>query len=387
MPKGLTTTIEEAAARVRESVIVAVVLPDVPRPDSIGSAHALANGLRKLAKTVSVFAPQPPTGGSARHLSVLGTFGDSYDEPLREFVVSFDLSRSPIKEFKYERDGNKLSILLSPSGARIRREDVEFRYGSLRYDLVITIGVPGLEAATTSIARAPELLHEKPILNLDANPANTNFGELNLVVTESEGGGRMTIPELTYQLLAALDGLPDSREDATALLAALNAATRGFQSPEVSAQAFIMAGDLMRRGGDMAAAQRWRATVEGLAEKHLAARALARSRLDSMDSLWAILTRDDFEKTGLSQESLPTVLQKLRLEFPQADRTLLLWQDPQGEPVRALIALGEVEAGRPSVRDMLLARGEHFELEEVFRSFPEAETRIAQLLYPTDAVE
>jgi hypothetical protein len=55
--------------------------------------------------------------------------------------------------------------------------------------------------------------------------------------------------------------------------------------------------------------------------------------------------------------------------------------------VRALIALGEVEAGRPSVRDMFLARGEHFELEEVFRSFPEAETRIAQLLYPTDAVE
>ena len=88
---------EKAAARVGESAIVAVVLPDLPRPDSIGSAHALAGGLRKLGKTVSVFAPPPPTDGSQRHLSVLGTFADSYDEPLREFVISFDLTRSPIK--------------------------------------------------------------------------------------------------------------------------------------------------------------------------------------------------------------------------------------------------------------------------------------------------
>ena len=92
---GRTVSAAEAAKRIAQSQTLAVVLPESPGVDVIGAAAALISGLRSLGKIVSVFAP--PANGSIGPWTAFA----ADEEPLREFIISFDLTRSPIQEFNY----------------------------------------------------------------------------------------------------------------------------------------------------------------------------------------------------------------------------------------------------------------------------------------------
>ncbi|MDP3727635.1 MAG: hypothetical protein Q8R35_03280 [bacterium] len=368
LTSGARATPEEAAKRINGSTTIAVVLPELWRLETIGSAAALVSGLRAIGKAVSVFAP-PPGRQSPVAWDALAADG----EPLREFIISFDLARSPIKELKYERVSNRLDIILSPSG-RIRREDVEFRWGELRYDLVVTLGASSLEAAAGSIRRAPELLQEKPILNIDADPANQGYGDLNVI--PGGAAAAATLPEIIDRILSTLGVPPDDPERATALFAALAAATGEFRPEQTGAGAFRLAGELKTRGADPVALRRLVAPPSNLAEMQLAGRAIARSRVESeLGLLWAVVTAEDFLKTGTTPQAMDGVFERLRRTLPGTDRIALLWQEPSSATVRA--RLEEIAQGPASPAA----------LAETFPSFPAAEEHIRRLLANDDAVE
>lgn len=356
-----TASFEAARERIATSAAIAVVLPDAPGLAVIGSAVALASGLRAAGKTVSVFAP--PALPSP-WLASAGAGAE--DDPLREFIISFDLTRSPVKELRYERAEERLDIILSPTAGRIRREDVQFRYGALNYDLVITLGVERPEAAASSIRKAPELLLEKPILNVDANQKNAGYGEINLL-TEN------TLPEVAYELLTAL-GVPADAERASALLSALAAATANFNPARASASTFLLAGELMRAGGVVTSLLPPR---RSLTSAQLAARALLRTRLDEERSaLVALLTPDDFSKTAAPPEAAAAALAHLADAVPGLERYVLAWQWAPDRPVNvSLLSRREPE-------------GLVIETAELdFQSFEDARAHIAQLLGDGSAVE
>lgn len=359
----------DAAKRIASSQTLAVVLPEAPALDVIGSAIALISGLRAIGKVTSVFA----AAASERSLVPWNMLvGD--EEPLREFIISFDLARSPIKELKYERGENRLDIILSPTG-RIRREDVEFHWGELRYDLVITMGAPSLEALAASIRRAPELLHEKPILNIDTSPTNQGYGELNLLPDTGQTE-QPTLAELTYELLLALAVPAHDPERSSALFAALAAATDEFQPERTSASSFRLAGQLRGLGASPDAFRKLSLFRPSLDAIQLTGRALARSRFEKKSgTLWALLTAEDFTKTATTPSAAPNVLERIRKTIPRATTYVLLWQDPSDNAVRAM---WESADGPHRSRQAL---------EGSFPSFAAAEEHARQLLPATDAVE
>ena len=362
--------LEQAVQRIREAKAIALVLADAPGLDALGSAVALERGLQTLGKTVSVFAP----AAAALPTQALVASGGWSSEPLREFIISFDLTRSPIKELKYERDGERMNIILAPTGSSIRREDVEFRYGALRYDLAVTLGVSRIEEAGASLAAAPELLHEKPVLNIDADPANTAYGELNLLPAAGETGGP-TIPEFAYRILTGLDALPPDTETATTLLTALAAATGNLRLGRAGAGALAMASDLIEHGADADTARRYAAPSRPLAHEQLLARAVARTRWDPETStFWSVLTAEDFEKTGTTGAAAGELLEQIGDALPQAERHVLLWQD----------------AGRPDIQAMIrsAAAGQQETLSPpAYPTFREAEEAIGELLRRQEGVE
>ena len=359
----------DAAKRIASSQTLAVVLPETPAFEVIGSAIALISGLRVIGKVTSVFVATPAERSLVPWNILVGD-----EEPLREFIISFDLARSPIKELKYERAENRLDIILSPTG-RIRREDVEFRRGELRYDLVITLGAPSLEALAASIRRAPELLHEKPILNIDASPANQCYGELNLLPDTGQTEPP-TLAELTYALLGALAVPAQDPERASALFAALGAATDEFQPERTTASAFRLAGELRGLGAAPDAFRKLAPLRPSLDAIQLAGRALARSRFEeSSGTLWAILTADDFIKTVTTPADVESVLGRIRKAIPRAIIYVLMWQDPSDN---AVWAMWESVEGPTRSRKTL---------ERSFPSFAAAEEHLRQLLPTPDAVE
>lgn len=385
MASQLDSSIKQAAQRIRDSKTIAVVLPDAPAIDAIGSAAALVKGLKRLGKIVSVFRPPLPS------LPGLAPWSGLNDESeiLREFIISFDLSRSPVRELKYERDQNRLNIVLSPTGSRIRREDVEFRYGGLSYDLAVTIGVPAIEAANASIALAPDLLHEKPVLNIDANPANRGYGEMNLLAENSEDSGRPTIPEIVWNLLGALEARPNAPEDATALLSALAASTKNFHPAHAGAEAFLTASELLRAGANGAIARQYSAITEPLKEKQLAGRAMVRSRFDEKSrTLWSVLTKEDFLKTSADASGATKALNHLVELVPNAKRCVLLYQEPGAPAVAGLIFLADAEdAAGLNLPESQNGNGRYFASPESYSSFVAAEEGISRLLRPADAIQ
>lgn len=372
MNNKLKITLDQAVRRIGEANTIALVLADAPGLDAWGSAVALERGLVTLGKAVSVFAPAV----AALPTKALVAAGGWSSEPLREFIISFDLTRSPIKELKYERDENRMNVILAPTGSSIRREDVEFKNGALRYDLAVTLGVSRIEEASASLAQAPELLYEKPVLNIDVDPKNTAYGELNLLAAAGESMGSPTIPELTYHTLKGLEALPGDPETATTLLASLAAATDGLRLGRASAGALSMAGELIERGADAEASRRYAAAARPLAEEQLLARAIARTRLDpEINTLWSVLTAEDFEKTGMTEAAVEDLLERMCDTLPQAEHHVLLWQDAERPDIQALIR--SASAGKESPLSPPAA----------YPTFREAEVAIGELLRSREGVE
>ncbi|RJQ37222.1 hypothetical protein C4552_01850 [Candidatus Parcubacteria bacterium] len=354
----------EAAEKIRAAGAVAIVLPDAAELIAAGTAATLARALAAPDKTVHVFGPMGLP------------FGMRIDtEPLREFIVSFDTAHSPVRELRYERDQNRLNVILAPSDGRISRDDVEFRTGSLRYDLAIAVGVASPEAAQSALRRAPELFMEKPVVNLGADSQAQRFGEWNLIADASRGE---YLPIVAWRLLSVLNALPQGSADASPLLAALIEATGHLRMPGTPAEALRIAADLLDRGAQVL--PELAPGPERLRAAQLAARALARSRFDpARDITWSVLTPDDFQATGGEPRGLDTMRPELQRMLPYAGRIILLWQDPQSRRVHADLLLAGAPLEQAAGRAVLPA--------ETYASFAEAEAAIVGLLGRNDGIQ
>lgn len=384
MSQKTLTTPEESAKRIQESKVIGLVLPDLASFEVMSSAAALAYGLKKIEKTVNVFGPRElPTKEIVPWQGI-----HNAADPLREFIISFDLTRSPIKELKYERDEKRLDIILSPNGPAIRREDIEFRFGVLRYDLIITLGLKNLEAASGNIAEAPELFFEKPILNIDADAENSLYGDFNLV--NATGAQKQpTLPELVYKILVNLNAVAANSEAATALLAGLHAATRNFTRFGANTGVFAVADELLKLGADGEVARRSLTAPRVFAEEQLAARAIARSRLDEKNRItWSLLNKDDFHKTALGPEVLPAILEKIIGGLPPTRFHVLLWQNPADELIKSFIAAdSETEEEKLKAAWGLVSRKGSVIRDDYYLSFPAAEEHILQLLTAVNGLQ
>lgn len=371
----------DAAKKLRESSTIAIVLPEFFTLAVAGSATALLRACNAMQKTVTVFGPPL----LAERVTDPGRDDREGTEPLREFIISFDLTRSPIKELRYERAENRLNIILSPTGPRIARDDIEFRYGALRYDCVVALGVPSPEAAT-HLVHAPELLHEKFVINIDTNPANRRYGDINLIV---EGFGSPTLPELVYQLLTDLAAPLRDPTIAGPLLAALANATHEFRLSETSAEGFRIASELMAIPGALPSAAEALAAKEYLPDIQLAARAIARSRMDTARGvLWSLLLADDFRKTGTSSSSLPETLRRLDAEFRAPERIVAMSEHPDTGAVQAHVLFRDPKDAEAHAGGSFLRSDSAWMLfREQFPSVTAAEERIAALLPPRGAVQ
>lgn len=369
---ALAAGVAAAAERLRAARTVAIILPDLPRLEVVTAALVVAGGLERLGKTITVFGARSVPA----RLPALGSAFRSWQEPLREFIISFDLSRSPIRELKYERDENRLDIILSPTGSRIRREDIGFRHGPLRYDAALALGVASPAAAAANLAEVPELLLEVPVINLDADPSNEGYGEENVVVRHAAE----TLAEVVADLLERLGAGSGTPDDATLLLASLAASTDGLHPAVATPRAYRLAAALCDRGADPRAAASLLIATRSRAEEQLAARAIARSRIaPESGAAVALLTREDFEKTGADPDAVAFVLARVQRQVAGGKRTLIFWQDPAGGRVHAAAALAADEPPEPTPPWQPAGAGSrHLVSAETFATFRDAQGACAQ---------
>ncbi len=298
-----------------------------PEIDSIGSILALSLVLEKMGKEIDMVTSGPIN-------SVL-SFLPKYDkispklDTRRNFVISLDASKAKVASFSYDfsKDGKRLNIYITPKEGSFETKDVSSEACGFGYDLICILDNPDLETLGSIYERNTDLFYNTPIINIDRNPSNEHFGEVNLVdITAS------SCCEVLYSLIESLS--PDYISDnvATCLLAGIISSTSSFQSSSTTPKSFTIAAQLIAVGADQQKIIKNFYKSKTLSSLKLLGRALARIKMEPEAKLaWTLVGLQDFKRTQAKSSDPQTLVDELTTRVPEAQISLVLSEQKEGE--------------------------------------------------------
>lgn len=306
----------------RANDILVAFRPD-PHHDGTASALALGEMLRKMGKRVEIAAPNFE---APRELSFLPGTTDIKPrlEHLQKFVIEVGLGKTPLKEWSYDITDDTLRIHLVPASGTWQPADVRAAPADYRFDLICTIGVLDLAALGSLFDEHTDFFYHTPIINIDHDPANEHYGQINHVDINATAVG-----EVLYNLIAEAGHHLMDEHVATCLLTGMIGKTRSFKTPNVTPKTLHIASELVAIGARREEIVHHLYRTRTVPVLRLWGRALARLKHDAATKLvWTLLSRQDFIAAGADATALPGVIDELIVNAPEARAALLLYEDP-----------------------------------------------------------
>lgn len=312
----------------RSKTIVIVPTPNL-QGDSLGGSLALFYTLKKIEKDVNIFLKEIPKKFQ---------FLTSQDC----FVISIDTQGKEVEQMNYEKNEKDLKVYLTLGQGQIK--DCDIRWGhqnspqilqedreclKLNPDLLITLGVPNLESLGEIFEKNPKFFYEAPILNIDNQPSNENFGEVNLLDLTS-----LSLAEILTDLIRSIDQALLDGNIATHLLAGLISASQNFQNPRTRPKTFESASYLIERGADHQKIIQNLYRQKSVAQIKLLGKILEKLEFNEKREIYSsCLKESDFQSSGASSKDLGPVIEELKFNFWKLPSLLLLWESHASPPI------------------------------------------------------
>ncbi len=231
---------QQTSEAIRQAESILILTGQNPSIDQTTAVLSMAMILRKFGKKVSALISDPVP----QQLSFLDQSGlDRNLSGMRDFILKLDVTKSEVDKLRYEVEGSKLQIFITPSKGGFAPSDVTFDYGDFQYDLAIVLGVP-------TRGRIDRIYHEHqgiftaiPLINIDFHRSNENYGAVNLI--EPNASSLCEILVATSESLQT--GLIDA-EIATVMLTGLMASTDRFTAAHTTSKSLTVAAQLMAAG-------------------------------------------------------------------------------------------------------------------------------------------
>lgn len=297
--------------------------------DALASALGLFCFLQKMGKKVSIAAEQPviiPDLPFLRHQEeISGQLDD-----LRQFIISLDISQTKAANVKYKVEGDKLNFIISPQNGFYKPTDVDSHPSNFLYDLIFVLDSPDLESLGKIYENNTELFFQVPIINIDHQAGNEEFGQINLVRLTA-----VATAEILFDLFADYSRELIDEDIATDLLAGIIIKTKSFKTSNITPQALSAASQLIALGGrrDEIITHLYRS--RSLNVLKLWGRVLARLSSSLDDKLiWTALNQGDFSKTGTKEEDLNEVIDELIVNIPSAKLIVIIYEQQIGEKIQ-----------------------------------------------------
>ena len=300
---------------------ILILLPQNPQGDEIGSAWALYFFLKKRGFS--------PNIGLSGELPLKFSFLPKPEKILpeisgaRDFVLSFDTTRNKIIHLKTEEKENRYNVYVTPEKGSVDPRDFSFILAKFNYDLLIVLGCSDLEKLGKIYETNSDLFFEVPIINIDHQSSNENFGQINLVdVTAS------STSEIVSQTLE--QNYPDAmtEEVANCLLTGIISATNSFQENSTTPKTLLSAANLMDKGAKQQEIIRWLYKTQSFNTLKLWGRVMAKLKLEeSLKLVWSELTIEDFVYSRTRPEDLPAILEKLQENYSEGKTFLCLFNN------------------------------------------------------------
>lgn len=304
---------QQAAERILRAKHILVTTNEHPSVDGIASLTSLGLLLQRLNKSFDIvvegwdasqYPPVFPKGVEIR--PQLGA--------THSFHLRVNLAQTPLAELMYDVHDNILDITLVPKHGSWSLHDVGAEQGTDRYDLVIAIDSQDMTSLGKIAREQADFLYRTDIINIDCNPSNEYWGQINLVDLNS-----VSTTEVLYHWFREWQPSLFDEHLATTLLAGMIAKTKSFRTSHVTPRTLAASSELMTLGArrETIVHSLWR--TRSVATLKLWGRALSRLEQDqNLGLVWTNLTIHDGLEAGANPEALEGVVDELLSYAPEA---------------------------------------------------------------------
>jgi nanoRNase/pAp phosphatase (c-di-AMP/oligoRNAs hydrolase) len=292
--------------------------------DSIASCLAMYLLLQKMGVPADIVLPNSDHKlDRCAFLPHVETIKDT--SRLKQLVVSIP-NVGNIADFRYEIEDDKLKIYVTTKDDKFKVDEIEANTGVLDHDVIVVCDSPDLQQLGTFYTEHAEFFYHTPIINIDHNPANEQYGQINCVDVTAVSTTEVIVKMFNELLDTHLD--PDI---ATVLLTGMIAKTRSFQTGNTTPQALRTASDLVERGA------RRDEIIQHLYRQHklhtlrLWGRVLTRIEHLADGVVYSHVYREDFTESGAGEDDIPGIIDELLSTSPDARRVVLLYEKESGK--------------------------------------------------------
>lgn len=231
----------EVASRIRESKNVLIALSGDPSVDEMAAAIGLSLYLDKIGKrATAIYSGATPN--ALEFLKPEDTFEATVDT-LQDFVIA--ISKDKADHLRYKLDGNYVKIYITPYKTRVSEDDLDFSYGDFNVDLVLALDVANGTDLDSALREHGRIMHDATIVNITTgNPGK--FGEIEWSDKHASSVSEM-IANLLYD---GGGGGKIEKEEATAFLTGIVAATNRFSNAGTTPETMQVASRLMKSGAN-----------------------------------------------------------------------------------------------------------------------------------------
>lgn len=102
----------------------------------------------------------------------------------REVVLSLNRKKGVVKAVRWRETDDRIQFIITPDEGEFEFNDVDLENIGGEFDLVITVGCKNLESTGKLYSSNQDFFQNIKILNIDINPANSNYGTVNKISPE-----------------------------------------------------------------------------------------------------------------------------------------------------------------------------------------------------------
>lgn len=160
-----------------------------------------------------------------------------------ENVVEGNGQISSLEKLDWYPEGSNLNLVFHVlPGKTFQPTNIAQKFSSSNYDFIFVLGASNLNELGGIYSQNVTQFSTTPVLNIDINPTNSNFGKVNIVETNAS-----SLSEIMVEVISSL-GLTLDPDTASNIVAGIYDATTNLTS-NVKSETFIALGQAMQAGG------------------------------------------------------------------------------------------------------------------------------------------
>ncbi|MEO8065509.1 MAG: hypothetical protein ABI643_01475 [Candidatus Doudnabacteria bacterium] len=293
--------------------------------DSLAASLALGAFLRKLEKEVTLLS----------YTEVSAKFGflpessqvQTQIDLTKSLVINVATKKIQVAELSYKKTPEQLSIILKPSKGEFTSNDITFDASNFPFDLVVMVGITGLEQLGEFYSRNAQLFFQTPVINIDFRPSNENYGLINFIDLTAT-----SCSEIILDLINKFEGSLIDENIATQLLTGIIAETNSFQHIRTTPQVFLKASQLVSLGAKQQEIVGHLYKSKSLGLLKLWGRVLARLSQDFDNLLvYSQVNQSDLAKAGATEEDARAIIKEMASQLSFAKIFLFLKEDAENQ--------------------------------------------------------